>query len=77
MWWVVAVFVATLVLAFAFMPKPQTQPPPGLNEITAPTAEVGREIPVLFGTRDLDGPNCCWWGDVRLVAIKAKSQGKK
>jgi hypothetical protein len=76
MWWIVAVFVVTLVLAFAFMPKPQTAPPPGLSEINAPTAEVGREIGVLFGTRDIEGPNCVWWGDVRLVAIKSKG-GKK
>lgn len=76
MWWLIAVFVVTLVLAFAFMPKAQTAPPPGLSEITAPTAEVGREIAVLFGTRDIEGPNCVWWGDVRLVAIKSKG-GKK
>jgi hypothetical protein len=77
MWWIVAVFVATLVLAYAFMPKPQTQAPPGTSEITAPTAEVGREIGVLFGTRDVEGMNCVWWGDVRLVAIKSKSGSKK
>jgi hypothetical protein len=76
MWWLVAVFVATLVLAYAFMPKPQTQKPPGMNEVQAPTAEVGREIPVLFGTRDIEGPNVVWYGDIRLVAIKSKG-GKK
>lgn len=76
MWWLVAVFVATLVLAYAFMPKPQTQKPPGMNEVQAPTAEVGREIPVLFGTRDIEGPNVVWYGDIRLVPIKSKG-GKK
>ena len=75
MWWLVAVFVVSLVIAFA-LPKPQVNPPQGLNEIQAPTAEVGREIPVLFGTRDLNGPNCVWWGDVRVVPIKKKG-GKK
>lgn len=76
MWWIIAVFVAALVLSYAFMPKPQIAPPPGASEITAPTAEIGREIGVLFGTRDIEGPNVVWWGDVRLVAIKAKG-GKK
>lgn len=76
MWWIIAVFVATLVLAYAFMPKPQVAKPPGMNEVTAPTAEVGREIPVLFGTRDIEGPNVVWYGDIRLVAIKSKG-GKK
>jgi hypothetical protein len=75
-WWLVAVFVATLVLAYAFMPKAQSQRPSELENINRPTAEVGREIPVLFGTKDMGGPNCTWWGDVKLKAIKA-SGGKK
>jgi hypothetical protein len=77
MWWIIAVFVVTLVLAYAFMPKPQVQKPPGLSEITAPTAEVGREIAVLFGTRDVEGPNVTWWGDVRLVPLKSSGGSKK
>lgn len=77
MWWIIAVFIVTLVLAFAFMPKPQTQPGPGKSDVTAPTAEVGREIAVLFGTRDIEGPNVVWYGDVRLKAIKSKSGSKK
>ncbi|MBS67294.1 MAG: hypothetical protein Tp170SUR191951_94 [Prokaryotic dsDNA virus sp.] len=76
MWWLIAVFVATLVLAFAFMPKAQTAPPPGINEVQAPTAEIGREFGVLFGTRDIVGPNVVWYGNVRLVPIKKKG-GKK
>lgn len=75
MWWLIAVFVVSLVIAYA-MPRPQATPPPGLNEVQAPTAEVGREIPVLFGTRDMGGPNVTWYGAIRLVAIKAKG-GKK
>lgn len=76
MWWLVAVFVVTLVLAFAFMPKPQSQPGPGKNDVTAPTAEVGREIAVLFGTRDVEGANVVWYGHIKLKAIKS-SGGKK
>lgn len=76
MFWLILVFAASLVLSFAFMPKPQNRKPPGLSEVTAPTAEVGRTIPVLFGTRDLNGPNVTWYGALRLVAIKAKG-GKK
>jgi hypothetical protein len=75
-WWLIAIFVVTLVLAYAFMPKPQMQKPPGIGDIQAPTAEVGRVIPVLFGTRDIEGPNVTWWGDVKTKAIKA-SGGKK
>lgn len=76
MWWYLAVFVVSLVLSYALTPKPQSQPPAGLGEIKAPTAEEGREIPVLFGTRDLKGPNVVWYGHFRAVAIKKKG-GKK
>lgn len=76
MWWMIAVFVVSLVVAFAFQPKPQNAPPPGINEINTPTAEEGREIPVLFGTRDLLAPNVVWYGDLQLVPIKKKG-GKK
>lgn len=75
MWWIVAVFVAGLVLSYAFRPKIPSQAPTS-NEIQAPTAEIGREIPVLFGTRDLQGPNVVWYGALKLVPIKAKG-GKK
>lgn len=76
MWWLVAVFVVSLALAIAFAPKPQNAPPPGIDEVKTPTAEEGREIPVLFGTKDLRAPNVCWYGDIRLVPIKKKG-GKK
>lgn len=76
MWWYLAVFVVALVAAYALGPKPQSQPPAGLGDIQAPTAEEGREIPVLFGTRDLRGPNVVWYGHLRTVAIRKKG-GKK
>ena len=76
MWWYVAVFIVALVVAHAMAPKPQSQPPAGLGDIQAPTAEEGREIPVLFGTRRLKGPNVVWYGDLRTEAIR-KSGGKK
>ena len=69
-WWYVAVFVVALVVGMSMAPKPQTQPPAGLNEIQAPTAEDGREIPVLFGTRLISGPNVVWYGDFATSAVK-------
>lgn len=75
--WVYAIiWVVALVVAYAMIPSPETQPPAGLSEIKAPTAEEGREIPVLFGTRDVDSPNIVWYGHLRTKAIK-KSGGKK
>lgn len=68
-WYVAAVFVALLV-ASTLGPKPQSQPPAGLGDIKAPTAEEGREIPVLFGTRVLEGPNVVWYGDFETSAVQ-------
>lgn len=76
MWWYVAVFIVALVVSYAMTPKPQSKPPAGLGDIKAPTAEEGREIPVLFGTRDLESPNVVWYGDLKTVAIRKKG-GKK
>jgi hypothetical protein len=63
MWWFVAVFVVALVVAYSMAPKPETKKPNGFDDITAPTAEEGLEVPVLFGTRVIDGSNLVWYGD--------------
>lgn len=75
-WIAATIFVVALVVAYTMAPKPETRPPAGFDEIQAPTAEVGREIPVLFGRRKLEGPNVVWYGHLRTVAIKKKG-GKK
>ena len=65
-----------LVASFALRPKPQSQPPAALEDLTVPSAEDGREIPVVFGCRKIKAPNVVWYGDLRTTAIKAKG-GKK
>lgn len=76
-WWYYAVmFVVSLVVSYATRPKPQNARPSGLGDVQAPTAEVGREIPVLFGTRPIYGANVVWYGDLMTQAIKSKG-GKK
>ncbi len=42
---------------------------PDMN-IQAPTAEEGRPIAVLFGTKKIKGPNVVWYGDIKTQAIK-------
>lgn len=74
MWFFVIALVA-LVVGYALAPKPQNQNAQ-VGTVEAPTATEGLEIPVLFGTRDLNGPNVVWYGDVKTVAIKKKG-GKK
>jgi len=75
-WEYIIYFVIALIIGFVMAPSVQAQPTPTIGEIKAPTAEEGREIPVLFGTRLIEGPNVVWYGDVRTVAVKKKG-GKK
>lgn len=75
-WWFVVIFIVGLVVAISMIPKSQNIKPAGLGDFTAPTAEEGREIPVLFGTRDIEGPNVVWYGALRVEAIKKKAGGK-
>lgn len=68
--WYAVVLVIAIAIAYATMPKPQSAPIPAVGEVKAPTAEEGRSIPVLFGTREVEGPNVTWYGDVKTTAIK-------
>jgi hypothetical protein len=72
----IAIFVGALVLSYAARPKQAGQKPAGINEIQVPIAEEDKEIAVLFGTRDFTGPNCCWYGDLKTVAIKSSGSKK-
>ena len=74
MWFFVIALVA-LVVGHALAPKPQTQNAT-VGTVESPTATEGLEIPVLFGTRLMKGPNVVWYGDVKTVAIRKKG-GKK
>ena len=76
MWLFFAGIALALVAVYALAPKPKSTPPAGLNEIKAPTATEGREIPVLFGCRKIKSANVVWYGDLRTTAIKTKG-GKK
>ncbi len=75
MWFFVIALVA-LVVGYALAPKPSGQQNATQGTVEAPTADEGREIPVLFGTRDIKGANVVWYGDIKAVAIKKKG-GKK
>lgn len=63
--------IALIVYAITQIPEPEDRPPAEFDDIEAPVAEAGKPIPVLFGTRDLDGPNVVWYGDLMSFPIKA------
>lgn len=75
-WVQIAIWVVTTIISYALRPKPQKPRALGLSDANVPTAEEGREIPVLFGTRDVSGPNVVWYGHLRTKSVKS-SGGKK
>lgn len=78
MYWMVAAWIVGFVLAATLM-RQKTPQMPGMqpsDDVDAPVAEEGKSIAVLFGVRDLKGPNVVWYGDLKSVAIRKKG-GKK
>lgn len=71
-WWVeLIIWLVIAIASYALTPKPKTPTPEspnpyGIEDIRAPTATSGREIPVLFGTRWLNAPNVVWYGHLRV-----------
>lgn len=71
--------LAMMAISYALTPKPRNTTPTaaGLDDFDAPTTDEGREIPVVFGTVLLRGPNVTWFGDLEVEPIIRKSGGKK
>lgn len=61
-------FIASQLLA----PKPEIEDarPKGLGDFSFPTATEGRQIPVVWGTCEVKGPNVIWFGDLRVEEIE-------
>jgi hypothetical protein len=73
-WVAIIVSVISAVLSIVLAPGPPKPPNPStLDDIEAPTAEEGREIPVVFGTDWVKGPNCVWYGD--FTTTERKKEG--
>lgn len=60
-------FLAAQLLA----PKPDIEDarPKGLGDFSFPTATEGRQIPVVWGTCEVKGPNVIWYGDLKVKEI--------
>jgi len=50
-------------------PKPRHAKAVGLEQFDVPTAEEGRAVQVIFGSRYVTGPNIVWYGDFKSEAI--------
>lgn len=71
MWFMVAMFVISLIMAIAMAPKTPSQRPAGLEDFELPSA-AERPIQVLAGTRRIKGPNVLWYGDLKTSRIRKK-----
>ena len=73
-WVVQLIIVAVSILAArALAPKPPQPKLPSVSELDVPTAEEGRSIAVLFGTRTIRSPNVVWYGDFKYKRVKTKT----
>lgn len=64
--------LALMVISYLIMPKPKSDSS-AITEADDPTADAGRPIPVLFGTKTIKSPNCLWFGDKEYVKSKVKA----
>lgn len=76
-WWAIAAIVIAIVAAvISIVMRPKQVPPypAQLSDFTAPTADAGRPIPVVFGTVLVQAPNVVWYGDLSAKPIKMKGK---
>jgi hypothetical protein len=74
MWFMVALFVASIVISLVLAPKPKlTNAKAGkLNEFQFPKADYGSPVTRIYGTVKFKAPNTIWSGDFKAVPIKKK-----
>jgi hypothetical protein len=70
------VLVVSAFIAAALAPKPPAPKPASMQDFDVPTAEEDREIPVVFGTVTVTGPNVIYYGGLNSEPIR-KRGGKK
>lgn len=68
-----AVVVALQVIAYFLMPKPKQPKPGAVRDLENPTAEAGREIPVIFGTITVKGLNVLDFSEKSIRSYEVKA----
>lgn len=61
------VAIALSIISYALMPKPKTAKPAAATDMESPTADAGREVPVVFGQITVKGTNILWYGDKAVL----------
>lgn len=73
MWAAIIYLVVTTILTIALAPKPPVPRAAGISDFSLPTADQGRNIPVLFGTCNITGANVVWYGDLETKPMRVHS----
>lgn len=79
MWWNLAIGLVLTAVSYFLRPKPE-QPQikaATLDDFKIPQTKEGVEIRKIYGTVWIDDPQIVWYGDLKTVAIKSSSGGKK
>ncbi|WP_293373637.1 phage tail protein [Nevskia sp.] len=61
------------IVQILLAPKPPAPKPLALQDFDIPTADPNRELPWIFGSVTIDGPNVIWYGNLSTRARKKKS----
>jgi len=64
------VFIICMAISFLMTPEADEGKSATLDDMNVPTAEVGRAIPVVFGTKFVQAANVVWYGDFKSHAYK-------
>lgn len=81
MWAALGWFIVKMVVAIAISyvlrsdPDIEEPSPAGIEEFDFPTAKIGREFPVLFGTKAMPSQNVVWYGNLRVEEVEESSGG--
>ena len=68
--------IALTVAMYLLSPKPKMEKLKPESSVDVPKTEIGRPLPVIFGTVIVRDPNVVWFGDLRTKAVKSEG-GKK
>lgn len=73
--WFLALLIslAVQVVSYLLTPKPKGPKAEAAKDLENPTADAGRDLPVVFGTVTVKSPNCLWHGEKSKVTYKVKA----
>lgn len=65
MFWLIPILIiaALSVVAAVIAPRPKTDKPPAVTDLTYPTADPNKPMSMIFGTITSQSPNILWYGD--------------